>query len=53
MNKSLFKHETNSQPYKKRKLYQLTVDERINIVHSVIIDKEYHQDIAIRFGVNE
>ena len=41
-NKGLFNHETYTKGRKKRKFHELTTQEKISVVHSIVVGKEYH-----------
>jgi hypothetical protein len=52
INKDLLSYQYQTQGHKKRKFCQTTTEEKIDIMDAVLIKKEYHQDVASRFGVS-
>ena len=52
MNKDLMNYQYQMQGYKKRKFCETTTEEKIGIVDAILVQKEYHQDVAIRFNVS-
>ena len=52
-NQSLLESEPTSYGYKKRKLCQLDTHEKAAIVHEVIVDKDAHEDVALRHRVKK
>ena len=43
--------DINSTNYKKRLFHQLTLGEKVSIVHAVLIEMEHHKDVAREYRV--
>ena len=52
MNPDLFQYTCSRKGYKKRKSHELSVEEMVDMVHAVVVQKDYHADVADAFGVD-
>ena len=41
----------STRGYKKKKLKDLTIEEKIDIINDVMVEKDYHDNICSRFGI--
>ena len=41
------------QGYKKRKFSEITIEEKVQIAEAVFVERQYHQDVADKFGVSK
>ena len=39
--------------YRKRRMNELSINEKINIVHDVLIRQHYHKDIALKYRITK
>ena len=52
MNADVFHYQRIRKSYKKRKNHELSVEEMVDIVYSVVVEKDHHSDVADAFGVD-
>ena len=52
MYKDCFDYQYQTKGWKKRKLIELTIEEKLEVYEAIKIKMEYHQDVADRFKIS-
>ena len=52
LSKDCPKYQYTMQGYKKRKLKDLTMEEKLEVVQDIFVNKDYHENICARYSIN-